>query len=46
MTKGNDLAHPTNIIDPEGQFAPEYHTGLIGQVLKTLLVVLLKQQTH
>lgn len=28
MTNGNDLAHPTNIIDPEGQFAPEYHTGL------------------
>ena len=28
MTKGKDLAHPTNIIDPEGQFAPEYHTGL------------------
>ena len=28
MTKGNDLAHPTNIIDPERQFAPEYHTGL------------------
>ena len=28
MTKGKDLAHPTNIIDPERQFAPEYHTGL------------------
>ena len=28
MTKGNDLAHPTNIIDPERQFEPEYHTGL------------------
>ena len=28
MTNGNDLAHPTNIIDPEQQFAPEYHTGL------------------
>ena len=28
MTKANDLAHPTNIIDPERQFAPEYHTGL------------------
>ena len=28
MTNANDLAHPTNIIDPEQQFAPEYHTGL------------------
>ena len=28
MTKGNDLAHPTDIIDPERQFEPEYHTGL------------------
>ena len=28
MTNGNDLAHPTNIIDPERQFEPEYHTGL------------------
>ena len=28
MTNANDLAHPTNIIDPERQFEPEYHTGL------------------
>ena len=28
MTNGNDLAHPTNIIDPDRRFESEYHTGL------------------
>jgi len=28
MTNGNDLAHPTNIIDTDRRFESEYHTGL------------------
>ena len=28
MTNGNDLAHPTNIIDTDSRFESEYHTGL------------------
>jgi hypothetical protein len=28
MTQPNDFAYPSNIIDPDGRFQPEYNTGL------------------
>lgn len=28
MTNADDLAYPTNIIDPDNRFKPSYHTGM------------------
>jgi len=28
MTNGNDLAYPTNHIDPDGRFEPQFYVGL------------------
>lgn len=28
MTNADELAYPINIIDPEGRFQPEHHSGL------------------
>lgn len=36
---GNELAFPTNIIDPAGRFESEFHTGLTKRELFAALIL-------